>query len=157
MPERVSGLKLTGLPAELRFIYALRLRRTNIRVCQLHNDWTYFDYLENELISKINCKKSKQIFFVCDSYSHRFGNCALCWRRVRSVLSRHRLLDQKRRLPRRCNSMGYYCDSDQLTVIPEVVTSSGGPIHSSKNQPPSIPSHYLQKLVPERAERRPRN
>ena len=30
LSERVSGLQLTGAPAELRCIYALRLRRTNI-------------------------------------------------------------------------------------------------------------------------------
>ena len=40
--ERVSGLILTAPLAELRFIHALRLRRTNIRVCQLHNDMDIF-------------------------------------------------------------------------------------------------------------------
>ena len=34
----VVGLILTGLPAYLRFIQALWLHRTNIRVCQFHND-----------------------------------------------------------------------------------------------------------------------
>ena len=61
MPERVSGLKLTGPPAELRFIYALRLRRTNIRVCRLHNDMNIFCLLRECIIPKINSKKLNQI------------------------------------------------------------------------------------------------
>ena len=56
--EQVSGLILTGRPAELWFIHALRLHRTNIRVYLFHNvmDIQYFVYSENVLIHNINSK-----------------------------------------------------------------------------------------------------
>ena len=57
MPERVSGLKLTGPPAELKFIYALWLRGTNIWICQLRNDMDIFCLLRECIIPKINSKK----------------------------------------------------------------------------------------------------
>ena len=56
MPEWVFSLKLTRPPAMPWFIYALWLRRTNIRVCQLHNDMDIF-------YPKINCKKQPHFFF----------------------------------------------------------------------------------------------
>ena len=56
--------------------------------------------------------------------------------------SRHHLLDHKLRLPRRCNSMGYYCDSDQLAVIPEVLEGSDVIRRSDSfiGEPPPLPS-----------------
>ena len=84
--------------------------------------WTYFVYSENVLIPKINS----------DLPEARAQYSFKTW--LLPSLSEEFPQDHKCRLPRRCNSVGYYCDRDQLEVIPEVVTSSGGPIHSSENR-----------------------
>ena len=60
--ERVSGLILTGPPAELQFIQhcgCAELISESVSSTML---WTYFVYSENVLIPKINSKKRNQIF-----------------------------------------------------------------------------------------------
>ena len=94
--------------------------------------WTYFVYPENVLIPNINSKKLNQIFFIYDSYSHIFGTCPPQVARAQYSFKTTLLLNYKRGSPS-MYSMSY-CDCDQLVAIPELVTSSKGPIHSSGNR-----------------------